>query len=114
MVAGLINGLFSLITFKNKVIREVGCGLYLLGSSMTTLITTIMFSLKFLILLLTQMTIISNRSFLLFQCHLTDFVLRVCLCMDQWLNACVAMERAITTTKGARFDKKKSKKSSEV
>jgi hypothetical protein len=111
IVAGLINGIFSLMTFKNKVVREVGCGLYLLGSSITTLLTTIMFGLKFFILLLTQMTIISNRSFLLFQCHSIDFILRICLCMDQWLNACVAMERAITTIKGALFNKKKSKKS---
>jgi hypothetical protein len=29
--------------------------------------------------------------------------------MDQWLNACVATERAITTIKGTRFEKKKSK-----
>jgi hypothetical protein len=30
--------------------------------------------------------------------------------MDQWLNACVAVERATTSIKGARFDKKKSKR----
>jgi hypothetical protein len=30
--------------------------------------------------------------------------------MDQWLNACVAMERAVTIIKATRFDKKKSKK----
>jgi hypothetical protein len=30
--------------------------------------------------------------------------------MDQWLNACVASERAYTVIMGARFDKKKSKK----
>ncbi|CAF1115837.1 unnamed protein product [Adineta steineri] len=29
--------------------------------------------------------------------------------MDQWLNACVAMERAVTIIKGVQFDKKKSK-----
>jgi hypothetical protein len=109
IVAGLINGVLSIMTFKNKSVREVGCGLYLLGSSMTTLLTMIMFGLKFLILLLAQMTILSNRSFLSFQCRSIDFLLRICLHMDQWLNACVATERAITTIKDARFDKKKSK-----
>jgi hypothetical protein len=68
-----------------------------------------MFGLKFLILLLAQMAIISNRSFLLVQCHSIDFVLPVCLTMDQWLNACVAVDRAITVMKGTRFVKKKSK-----
>jgi hypothetical protein len=110
VVAGLINGVLSIMTFKNKSVLEFGCGLYLLGSSITTLFTTMMFGLKFLILLLAQMTIISNRSFLLFQCRSIDFLLRICLHMDQWLNACVASERAITVIKGTRFDKKKSKR----
>ena len=61
IITGFINGILSIITFKNKTVREVGCGLYLLGSSITTLFTTIMFGLKFLILLLSQMTIISNQ-----------------------------------------------------
>jgi hypothetical protein len=114
IMAGLINGILSLITFKNKIVREVGCGLYLLGSSITTLLTMIIFGLKFFILLLAQMTAISNQSFLLFQCHSMDFVLRVCLCMDQWLNACVAAERAMTMVKGSRFVKKKSRKAAKV
>ena len=114
IIVGLINGILSIITFKNKIIREVGCGLYLLGSSITTLLTMIMFGLKFLILLLAQMTIISNRSFLIFQCHSIDFILRICLNMDQWLNACVAIERAITVIKGASFDKKKSKQTAKL
>jgi hypothetical protein len=110
MVTGLINGILSLITFKNRIVCGVGCGLYLLGSSITTLLTMIMFGLKFFILLHAQMVIISNRSFLSFQCHSIDFFLRICLNMDQWLNACVAIERAYITMKGARFDKKKSKR----
>ncbi len=109
LVAGLINGILSIMTFRNKPVREVGCGLYLLGSSITTLLTMIMFGLKFLILLLAQMTIVSNRSFLSVQCYSIDIILRVCLHMDQWLNACVATERAYTTIKGAHFNKKKSK-----
>jgi len=34
--------------------------------------------------------------------------------MDQWLNACVAVERTITVIKGAYFDKKKSKRAAKV
>ena len=107
-VVGLINGILSLMTFKNSSAHEVGCGLYLLGSSITTLLITMMFGLNFLILILTQMTIISNRSFLLFQCYSLDYLLRICLCMDQWLIASVAMERTITIIQGTRFVKKKS------
>jgi hypothetical protein len=114
VMSGLINGILSAMTFQNKSVREVGCGLYLLCSSITTLLTTIIFSLKFVILLLAQMLIISSRSFLQVQCYSIDFILRVCLCMDQWLNACVALERVITTIKGASFVKKKSKQAAKL
>jgi hypothetical protein len=108
-IAGLINGIFSLITFKNKTVCEVGCGLYLLCSSIITLLTMLMFGSKFLILLLAQMMIISNRLFLSVQCHSIDFILKVFLYMDQWLSACVAIERAMIAIKGPKFIKKKSK-----
>ncbi len=109
-ILGLINGIFSIITFKNKIVREIGCGFYLIGSSINTLLIIIIFAFKFGILILAQMTIISSRSFLLFQCYLIDFILQVCLNMNQWLNACVAIERAITSIKGTNFNKKKSRK----
>jgi hypothetical protein len=98
-VVRLINGVLSLITFKNKALRKTGCGLYLFSSSVTTLLTMIIFALKFWILSVAQMTYITNRSFLKFQCLSIDFLLRICLSMDQWLNACIAMVREVTTIK---------------
>ena len=61
---GLANGVLSLITFQNKTSRKSGCGIYLLSSSVTVLLTMIVFLLKFTILLLSQMGTITNRSFL--------------------------------------------------
>jgi len=110
LIIALIDGIICLITFKNKTICEVGCGLYLLSSSIITLLTTIVFELKFFILLLTQMQNTPNESFLLIQCRSIDFLLRICLSMDQWLNACVAVERTMVTIKGPNFGKEKSKK----
>jgi hypothetical protein len=110
IIVGLINGILSLMTFKSKETRKVGCGLYLFGSSITTLLTVIIFTLKFCILIIAQMTYIENRSFLYFQCSSIDFLLRSCLYMDRWLNACVGMERAFNIVKGPQFDKKKSKR----
>jgi hypothetical protein len=46
-------------------------------------LTMLMFRLKFFIVLLEQMTIVANRSFLLFQCHSIDFLLGVSLYIDQ-------------------------------
>ena len=110
VIAGLINGIVALMTFKSKLVRNVGCGCYLLGTSIITLLITVMFGLKFWILLLSQTQAIVNRSFLSFQCHSIDFILRCSLQMDQWLNACVAVERAITMVKGARFDREISRR----
>ncbi|CAF4730870.1 unnamed protein product, partial [Rotaria sp. Silwood2] len=43
-----------------------------------------------------------------------DFILRVCLNMDQWLNACVATERAVTIIKATYFHKETSKKITKI
>ncbi|CAF0930075.1 unnamed protein product [Adineta ricciae] len=109
MIVGFANGVLSLITFKNKIVLEVGCGIYLLGSSITTMLTTLFFGLKYFIYLSSQISPPTNRSFLRVECYSVDFLLRICLNMDQWLNACVAMERAMTAIQGVQFVKKKSK-----
>jgi len=108
LIGGLVNGYLTLITFKTKVIRNVGCGIYLLASSINTLVTTIIVGLKFWILILAQSNFITNKIFLLIQCYSIDFLVRCCLNIDQWLAACVAIERAMTTIKGTSFNKKKS------
>ncbi|CAF1500164.1 unnamed protein product [Adineta ricciae] len=109
VIIGLLNGIISLITFKNKSVLKVGCGIYLFGSSITTIITMIFLGLKYFIYLSIQMSTLSNRIFLQIQCYSLDFLLQICLNMDQWLNACVSIERAITVIQGIRFVKKKSK-----
>jgi hypothetical protein len=110
IITGFVNGVLSIITFQNKETQEIGCGLYLLGSSIAILFTMIIFALKFWILMIAQMTYITNRLFLQVQCLSLDFLLQIGLHMDQWLNACVAIERAIAATKKANFDKSKSRK----
>ena len=109
ILVGLVNGILDLLTFKSQVIRNVGCGHYLFATSITTLLITMMFALKFWILVLAQMQVITNRSFLSFQCHSLDYFLQLLLNTDRWLNACVAVERTITMVKGVRFNKEKSK-----
>ncbi|CAF1238553.1 unnamed protein product [Adineta ricciae] len=97
MIVGLINGVLSLMTFTNKIVLEVGCDIYLLGSSYFSYVST-------------QISPPTSQSFLRIECYSLDFLLRICLNMDQWLNACVAMERAMTAVQGVQFVKKKSKK----
>ena len=109
IVIGLLDGVLSLITFINKESRKTGCGFYLLGSSITTLLISSIFCMKFSILLAAQMIYMRKKSFLLLQCRSLDFLLRTGLFMDQWLNACVAIERASTAIRGVHFNRNKSK-----
>ena len=110
MLIGYINGILSLITFKRKLVCQVGCGLYLFGSSMTGLILTSFFGLKFCILILSHMSIIQNQTFLLVQCQLTDWIIRSCLHLDQWLHSCVSTERAVCAIKGVHFNRRTSRR----
>ncbi|CAF1279777.1 unnamed protein product [Adineta ricciae] len=107
-ILGIINSILSLMVFKSRELRKSGCSVYLLGSSLTTLFTIIIFLLKFSIFLHAQMTYMTNSIFLNIQCYTLDFCLRIGLCMDQYLNACVASERALTAFQGVRFNKEKS------
>ncbi|CAF1317877.1 unnamed protein product [Adineta steineri] len=109
-IIGLINSILSFMTINNKEICQIGCGIYLLTISMITLFTMILFVLKFWILLIAQMTYITNDSFLKIQCISIDFLLRIGINMDRWLSACIAIERVIAVIKGTSFDKNKSKK----
>ncbi|UJR29703.1 hypothetical protein I4U23_017251 [Adineta vaga] len=109
VLVGLIDGIIGIITFWTKAVCTVGCGIYLLGSSVTTLLVIFVLSLKLSILILTQTLIIKNWLFLSIQCYSIEILLRICFYMNQWLYACVAIERTITTIKGSRFQRKKSK-----
>ena len=107
-IGGLINSILSLLTFQNKDLRKVGCGMYLLASSITSLTTLCMFTIKFWFILLTQINISTNYSILRGGCVFIEPILKLCLYLDSWLNACVAIERTINVAKGVTFDKKKS------
>ena len=53
---------------------------------MTSLLTMIILAVKFIILIMAQMNVLTNRSFLNFQCHTADFLLRTGL---NWIHGLV-------------------------
>ena len=110
ILIGFLNFILSFIAFQRKETRQVGCGYYLLVTTMTTLFISIMLLFKFSILLVAQMNLIRNRTFLLIQCVSFDYLLQVFVNMNRWLNACIAIERALNIIQGTNFNKKKSKK----
>ena len=109
-LAGVINSLCSILTFQNQKSRQVGCGLYLLVSSITSLVTITMFTIKFWFVVLTQMDISVSMSTLEGGCKSIETLLKFFFYWDAWLNACVAVERAVSVYRGVSFDKEKSKR----
>ncbi|CAF1094356.1 unnamed protein product [Adineta steineri] len=110
LVGGLINSILSLITFQNKDLRQVGCGIYLLASSITSFLTLSMFTVKFWFVVLTQMDLSIRPSVVRGGCVSIEPLLKLCLYLDAWLNACVAIERAILVFRGVNFNKKNSQR----
>ncbi|CAF4713570.1 unnamed protein product [Rotaria sp. Silwood1] len=105
---GIINGLLSMITFQTKRSLAIGSGLYLLASAITSFLTMTIFALKFLFLLLSQMSIITNYSFLLSNCICIDMFLKAFSTIGQWLNACVSVEQVFIVRFRTKFNKKDS------
>jgi hypothetical protein len=108
-IAGIINGICSILTFKSKISQEVGCGMYLLSSSITSLLIVILFTLKFWFLILSYMDFFAQRFILYSNCMCIEPLLKILLYIDNWLNGCVAAERGFAVFKGIYFNKKKSK-----
>ncbi|CAF1199514.1 unnamed protein product [Adineta steineri] len=113
-VGGLINSLFSLLTFQNKDLRKIGCGMYLFASSFTSLLTISMFTVKFWFVVLTEMKISISLSVFQVCCMSIESLLKICSYLDAWLNAFVALDRTVAVSRGVKFDKKMSKRIARV
>ncbi|CAF1283353.1 unnamed protein product [Rotaria sordida] len=105
----IVNGILSIITFRTKQSLQIGSGLYLLASSITSFLTMTLFTAKFVLLLLSQMSIITNYSFLKSNCLCLDMIMKSFLAIRDWLNACVSIERTLTIRLEINFNKVKSK-----
>ena len=110
LVAGMINSIFSILTLKNEELRKVGCGMYFMASSITSLLTVCIFTFRFWFLLITEMNASSiSLSTLRVGCMCVETTLKLFLYLNGWLNACIAVERSVHVFKGVTFNKKKSK-----
>jgi hypothetical protein len=109
-IIGFISSFLSIITFRRKGCQEMGCGHYLLRSSICSFATMIFFLIKFWFLVWSQMTAMRKTTFLLINCVSIDVLLRISLSIGDWLNAVVAVERTVNVWKGVHFDKKKSRR----
>ncbi|CAF2974159.1 unnamed protein product, partial [Rotaria sp. Silwood2] len=106
---GFINSLFSTITFRFKQSQQVGCGIYLITASLVSFIPIVMLALKLCFIFLVRTYSTTDPIYFSIGCILIDFILQITLNMENWLTACVAIERAINACKAANFNKMKSR-----
>ena len=107
---GLVNSILALMTFRSSTVRQVGVGIYLYASSISSLFTVILLNLKFWFLIGTHIYSSISRPILRAGCLVLEPTLRLSLFIDNWLNACVAIERSITIFKGVNFNKQLSRR----
>ncbi|CAF3545057.1 unnamed protein product [Rotaria socialis] len=103
LLIGLINGILSILIFKRKSSQEVGCGIYLFASSITSISIVILFSLKFWFLMYSYRDVFGKRIILFSNCMIIEPLLKLLPYIDNWLNGCVASERAFSVFKGISF-----------
>ncbi|CAF0845246.1 unnamed protein product [Adineta steineri] len=108
-LVGLINGFLSYLVFHNRDSRKVGSGIYLRLSSIISILIVTMVIIKFWFVLYTYMNPLINRNILRVGCLVLEPLLRLFLNMSNWLNTCVAIERAISVLQGINFNKQRSK-----
>ncbi|CAF3843808.1 unnamed protein product [Adineta steineri] len=106
---GLINGFLSYLVFHNRDSRKVGSGIYLRLSSIISILIVTMLIIKFWFVTYTYINPFINRNILRIGCLVFEPLLRLFLNMSNWLNTCVAIERAISVLQGINFNKERSK-----
>jgi hypothetical protein len=107
---GMINSILSIITFAQKKSHDVGCGIYLLASSITSLCIMIVLMLKFWFLFYSYRDHKNEKYIMNGNCFRIELFLKVFLYLGYWLNACVAFERTLNAFQGLKFNKNRSRK----
>jgi len=106
---GLISSILTIIVFSRKESLEIGCGIYILASSITSLVTMILFALKFWFLFYSHQNLVNFQQISFGNCFVIEPLLKIFLYANGWLNACVAMDRTATAILGTSRDRRLSK-----
>jgi hypothetical protein len=100
LIGTSVNSL-CIATFIRPQVRQIGCGLYLMTSSIVGQFGLLVFFAKLIHLYGKYM----NNQIL---CIGLEFALTVSLSMFDWLTACIAVERTVSVIKGAVFNRQTS------
>ena len=110
LAMAIVSSLLSLLTFRSPKVRKVGSGLYLLVASIISFFTIVVFNIKFWFLVSSQLDLITNQTILRRGCVIIEPLLKILFYFDNWLKACVAIERSLIVAQGLEFNQVKSKR----
>lgn len=102
---GIISNSLSILTFIRLDTRQVGCGIYLLYSSILSNAALIVFSIKIISLTKLSSSIIPSY----ISCLLLEFSLKYFPECATWLNVCVSIERLMNILLSSKFNRTKSR-----
>ncbi|CAF2050960.1 unnamed protein product [Rotaria magnacalcarata] len=94
-----VSSTLSILTFRSKSVRQVGCGFYMLALSVVSLFTATVFTLKLCLLIAFQTLSITNRTAEKINCISIEFILQSLVVIENWLATCISIERALLVTR---------------
>ena len=105
ITVGFFGNILCIITFAQQGSRKTGCGYYLFVISIYNQLTLVVLGLRFMYLLITQITVTVAAAKSLIFCKLLEFGLAFLPNLSSWLSACVSVERTIAVVRGVLFDR---------
>ena len=109
-LVGAVNSFFGLLAFNHRNTLEIGSGVYLLLSSIVSLLAVSMLTMKFWFVVIPHLNPSIDIRILRLGCILLEPSLKLFLYMNQWLTAFVAVERGTAVFQGIRFNKRSSQR----
>jgi hypothetical protein len=105
ILVGTLSNVLSLITFRQRKIREYGCAIYLFYLTLIGQIGLTSFASRYFYLLITQLYTVNNHWSAYWSCIILEYILSVCPMLFDWLIVCIAVERCVNIIRGASFKK---------
>ncbi|CAF1402320.1 unnamed protein product [Adineta ricciae] len=113
-IIGMFNSILAIFTFNRKRCQEVGCGIYLFYSSITSLLIVILLICRIWFLFLSHMIYSHRYHLAITSCFGIEIPLKILLYLHNWYNSCVAIERTWAVSTGISFNKKISRRLAKI
>ena len=110
LIVGSISNLLSIAIFFRRQPRESASGVYLSIISLTAQTGLIIFVEKYISTIVSQINTRENPIWTWIDCFVLETLVSTLPTIYDWLTACLAIDRAMTATQGASYNKKRNQR----